>query len=263
MAIISLTDILEFVKNYPARASQFSERQAKLAESIKDYVDTEVTAEADARAQAISEIPAPEDTPLTDAYIAGPTLTTDSVTGNVTIDGTEQLILNTDKGTLLGTPNLENAWYLTEPAAGDVVSSGSMEIEGDFFIHRPSRDSDEKYCEFYLTNADETTYADMYAFQRPTESIILMGVGANEVVGPSIYMYSGVGNSQFDISGEVITLGITDDSYIKLNSKHVTLPVGTVDPTIGVATGSLYYNSSTKKLRIYTGAGWEDIFTAA
>ena len=42
MAVISLADIAERAKTYPTRASRFGSATTKLAESVKDYVDTAV-----------------------------------------------------------------------------------------------------------------------------------------------------------------------------------------------------------------------------
>lgn len=53
MATVSLTDIIARANAYPARASRFSKRSAKLAESTKAYVDAAVAVNA----AAILDVP--------------------------------------------------------------------------------------------------------------------------------------------------------------------------------------------------------------
>lgn len=71
------------------------------------------------------------------------------------------------------------------------------------------------------------------------------------------HVYVETGNSSAGNSGNILMRTGTASGtrgYIGMDALYVKAPQGTSDPT--APAGSVYYNTSTNKLRLYDGSSW-------
>jgi excisionase family DNA binding protein len=179
-----------------------------------------------------------------------------SVAGNINVDGIIYGDGSGITGISTGSIPFSGITSSTNTSATMVVGSGaSLTYSGTGTIT-----ASDLTCTDCL---DFTEFADSLALDSATdialEALTLSTSGAGALDFNSTGQVSFAGNvdaeNGLDVTGNITSSG---DFQISSTGKQLKLSTDTSDPT-ALGSGSLYFNTSSSKLRVYTGSTWSDI----
>ncbi len=175
---------------------------------------------------------------------------------------TNSIVPSNGNGTIFQTPAVSTAFDTSAPfSASTGDANGSNTTAGNISLHPGNAAGDSS------TVAGSLSFQAGQAIDGTPGSASLLGgavtgttaqdagnatiAGGNVTSGAS----SGDGGNVLIAGGSAAGSG--KQGYITLSALYANLPLGTTDPS--APEGSIYYNTSSHKFRLYNGSSWVDL----